>query len=80
MTDNEVGRYTEKNPVEHLCDLGAAELSFPRNSFRSRCSEAPGFDEVSALADEFNASLEATASRIAGPGLGPNQLVVLEPN
>ena len=79
VIDHEVGRYEEKNPVEHLCDLGAAELLFPRAEFRSRCPATPCFDDVVRLASEFGGSLEATASRIVALGLGPTQLVVLEP-
>lgn len=79
VTDAEVGRYTEKEPLEYLCDLGAAELLLPREPFGARCPDNPGFDDVAALARLFDASLEATASRIVGLGLGPRQLVVLEP-
>jgi predicted transcriptional regulator len=79
VTDHEVGRYGAKDEVEYLCDLGAAEVLLPRAAFRSRCPSQPGFDDVCAMAEEFDASLEATASRIVGLGLGPAQLVVLEP-
>lgn len=79
VIDHEVGRYGAKDQVEYLCDLGAAELLLPRTAFAARCPAQPGFDDVCTIAEEFDASLEATASRIVGLGLGPAQLVVLEP-
>lgn len=79
VIDREVGRYGAKDQVEYLCDLGAAELLLPRTAFVARCPSKPGFDDVAMLAEEFEASLEATASRIVGLELGPVQLVVLEP-
>lgn len=79
VVDAEVGRPGQKDQVERLCDLGAAEILFPRTPFRSSCPPTPGFDDVAGLAEEFEASLEATASRIVGLRLGPEQLVRLEP-
>lgn len=79
VVDTEVGRPGQKNQLERLCDLGAAELLFPRELFRSSCPARPDFDDVTRLGNEFNASLEATASRIVGLGIGPEQLVRLEP-
>lgn len=79
VVDAEVGRPGQKDQVERLCDLGAAELLFPRAPFSARCPATPDFDDVARLAQEFDASLEATASRVVGLGLGPAQLIRLEP-
>ena len=79
VVDREVGRYGAKDQVEYLCDIGAAELLLPRSAFVARCPPSPGFDDVCAMAEEFDASVEATASRIVALGLGPAHLVVMEP-
>lgn len=80
VEDDEVGRYVEQDDVEHLCDLGAAELLFPPGPFTSICPATPDFDDVIQIARRFDGSLEATASRVVGLRLGPAQLVVLEPS
>lgn len=79
VVDAEVGRPGQGDDVERLCDLGAAELLLPRKPFMASCPAGPDFDDVERLAEDFDASLEATASRIVALGLGPRQLVRLEP-
>lgn len=51
--------------IEALCDLGAAELLFPRAAFRSDLAgNLVTFDLVEELARRYDASLEATARRV----------------
>lgn len=59
------GRW-QKHPNEILCDTFAAELLLPFDKFKPLVAEeSPGFKAVSALAETFEASLAATASRFA---------------
>jgi hypothetical protein len=64
---------------EQLCDLGAAELLLPRLQFLQHCPLQPTMDDALALAESFEASVEATALRIAMLCEGPAAMVVLEP-
>lgn len=55
-----------KHPNEVLCDTFAAELLLPFDHFKPMVeNESPGFNSVSSLAEKFDASLAATASRFA---------------
>ena len=55
-----------KHPNEMLCDTFAAELLLPFDKFKPLVEEeTPGFSAVSSLAEAFEASLAATASRFA---------------
>ncbi len=64
---------------EQLCDLGAAALLLPRLEFLQQCPLQPTMDDALALAESFEASVEATALRIAMLCEGPAAMVVLEP-
>lgn len=64
---------------EELCDAGAAELLLPRHEFLRRCPLRPTMDEIVELADEFDASAEATAIRAITLSPVPAAMVVLEP-
>jgi hypothetical protein len=64
---------------EQLCDLGAAELLLPRQQFMRQCPLQPTMDDALTLAESFEASVEATALRIAILCEGPAAMVVLEP-
>lgn len=58
--------YARRPPGEIACDVFAAELLLPYKLFKPRVDAADmGFNAVSALADEFEASLNSTASRFA---------------
>jgi hypothetical protein len=70
-----------RNPtIEALCDIGAAELLFPRAPF---CDDLAGnaitFDLVEQIADRYDASLEATARRVVSLHSQGALLIVLEP-
>lgn len=55
-----------KHPNEALCDTFAAELLLPFDHFKPMVEdEIPGFNSISSLAETFEASLAATASRFA---------------
>ncbi len=64
---------------EELCDAGAAELLLPRHEFLGRCPPRPTMDDIVELADEFEASAEATAIRAVTLSPVPAAMVVLEP-
>jgi Zn-dependent peptidase ImmA (M78 family) len=78
-TDKTVGTYGRDQLEEYLCDLGAAELLFPRQPFLAALPPRPRIHDVIALAAVFEASLEATALRVVNLASIPTALVVLEP-
>jgi hypothetical protein len=58
--------YSRRPPGEVACDVFAAELLLPYKLFKPRVDGADmGFASISALADEFDASLVSTGSRFA---------------
>jgi Zn-dependent peptidase ImmA (M78 family) len=58
--------YARRPPGEVACDVFAAELLLPYKLFKPRVDAADmGFDSISTLADEFDASLISTGSRFA---------------
>ena len=63
--------YAKRHPNEILCDTFAAELLLPFDKFKPMVDgEVPGFKAIGTLAETFEASLGATASRGAlGSGL-----------
>jgi hypothetical protein len=63
---------------EDLCDLGAAGLLLPEAAFRAACPAETTMDDVLRLADEFQASAEATALRAVALSPTPLAMVVLE--
>lgn len=71
---------TPRDPldVEALCDIGAAELLLPSRLLRPRVGERPTLQLVEDLADEFDASLVATASRAAVLSTRPAAVLTLE--
>ena len=75
----EAGRVRDRD-LEALCDIGAAELLFPRSAFRAELGErVPTMHLVEDLARRFDASLEATARRLVSIRDAPSLLVALEP-
>jgi hypothetical protein len=66
--------------IEALCDIGAAELLFPRAHFRADLAgNAPTLHLVEDLAGRYDASLEATARRLVALHPEPMMLLALEP-
>lgn len=66
--------------LEALCDLGAVELLMPRRLFADDLvGNAPTLDLVEALAERYQASLEATARRVVTLRSAPTLLIALEP-
>lgn len=64
---------------EHLCDVGASELLFPRRFFAQDLrSAAFGMDTVELLADKYQGSLEATTRRVVDLSPCDSLMVVLE--
>jgi hypothetical protein len=58
--------YARRAPGEVACDVFAAELLLPYKMFKPKVDAAdPGMNAITDLADEFDASLVATASRFA---------------
>ncbi len=66
--------------LEVLCDVGAAELLFPRAAFRADLAgNAPTMHLVEYLADRYDGSLEATARRVVSLHAEPTLLIALAP-
>ncbi|MFI5893775.1 ImmA/IrrE family metallo-endopeptidase [Actinoplanes sp. NPDC051513] len=66
--------------IETLCDLGAAELLFPRATFKADIAgNGATVRLVEDLADRYDASLEATARRLVSLRAEPTMLLILEP-
>jgi hypothetical protein len=66
--------------LEQLCDLGAAELLFPREPFRADLlGNAVTFDLVEELATHYDGSVEATARRVVTLHPRPVLFLVLAP-
>lgn len=75
----EAGRVRDRD-MEALCDLGAVELLLPRRPFLADLvGNPPTLNLVEALADRYEASLEATARRLVTLRPEPTLLIVLEP-
>lgn len=55
----------EATELERLCDLGAAELVFPLEEFRSFVNGRYSLSNVSRLSEYFHTSFEATTYRLA---------------
>lgn len=54
-----------RSPLEQLADIGASELLFPRDRFLADLGGArPDLEVIEDLADEYDASYEATAMRL----------------
>ncbi|MEO3861868.1 hypothetical protein [Acrocarpospora sp. B8E8] len=70
-----------RNPgLEALCDIGAAELLFPRTSFLADLvGNARTMQLVADLATRYDASLEATARHVVALHPEPTMLIALEP-
>jgi hypothetical protein len=66
--------------LEALCDIGAAELLFPRAAFHADLAgNARTMQLVEDLADRYDASLEATARHVVLLHPEPTMLIALEP-
>jgi IrrE N-terminal-like domain len=67
-----------KTREEQLCDIAASELLLPRRFFLESLRVArPGLDGVEDLAAEYEASIEATALRLADVAESPTMLIVM---
>lgn len=78
-TPLDTGRVRNRD-VEALCDLGAVELLLPRRPFsEDLVGNPPTLGLVEALADRYEASLEATARRVVTLRSEPTLLIALEP-
>jgi hypothetical protein len=66
--------------IETLCDVGAAELLFPRAAFQADIAgNGATVQLVEDLANHYDASLEATARRLVSLHTEPTMLLILEP-
>jgi hypothetical protein len=67
--------------VEALCDQGAAELLFPRETFSAdMAGNAVNLELVEDLANHYEASLAATAARVCALNVQPTLFITLEPS
>jgi IrrE N-terminal-like domain len=67
-----------KTREEELCDIAASELLLPRRFFVEDLRAArPGLAGVEDLAAEYDASIEATALRVADLAHAPTMLIVM---
>lgn len=78
--EQSIGTFDPGEHVEYLCDLGAAELLLPRQSFAWLLREDFTLDDILELARIFEASVTATAVRCVDLSEGPAAVVVLEPD
>lgn len=78
-TDGRVGQFDRSRAEEYLCDVGGAELLFPRAEFLSRLPSDLDMNAVLDLADLFQGTVEATALRTAALSGQASAVVVLEP-
>lgn len=77
--DKLTGTYTPHNEEEYLCDIGASQLLLDERWLRPRALEyGPSSASLSQLADDFGASLEATAVAIGRLSLWPCAVVFWE--
>lgn len=76
--DQDVERFDHRNAEEYLCDLGAAELLLPRETFRWMLPDRFDLDDTVRFAAHYRASIEATARRCATLATSPVAFVVLE--
>lgn len=68
----------ERSRLEQRCDFAASELLLPRRFFSADLQDAEfGLEAVEDLASEYQASIEATALRLAGLWPGPSLVLVL---
>jgi hypothetical protein len=66
--------------LEVLCDIGAAELLFPRRAFHADLAgNAPTMQLVEDLSSRYDASLEATARRVVALHPESTMVIALEP-
>src|SRR5258708_5379239 len=77
--DAAVGRFDRSQTEEYLCDVGAAELLLPRPEVVPRLRGHLDLDAVVDLAALFEATIEATALRVAALCGRPAAVAVLEP-
>jgi hypothetical protein len=70
--------YEWSETEEELCDLGAAALLLPKKDFRAACPAEITIDAILCLAEEFQASAEATALRAVALSDAPLAMAVLE--
>jgi hypothetical protein len=71
-------RRSRDRRLEALCDVGAAELLFPRSAFRDdTAGTVPTLPLAERLAERYDASVEATARRLVDIR-GPALLIALE--
>ncbi|MFC0541938.1 ImmA/IrrE family metallo-endopeptidase [Kutzneria chonburiensis] len=71
---------TRDTGLEQLCDLGAAELMFPRRAFTADLAgRRADLDLVEDLAARYDGSAEATARRVASLHADRTMLLVLVP-
>ena len=75
-----VMEWHDEHEEEFLCDIIAAEILLPRRQIRSRLAEnGLNIEQLHDLAEEFDASIEATAVTLVRAGLGDIAVIVWEP-
>jgi hypothetical protein len=73
------GEDDRRTAEEHLCDVGASELLFPRRFFQPDLDESPfGLSSIEDLAEKYQGSLEATARRSVDLSRYDSLMVVFE--
>lgn len=69
----------KSRPEEPEANAFAAELLMPTNMFKERCTaDSPSFHEIRSLADQFQTTITATATRYVELGPYPCALIVSE--
>lgn len=78
-TDDHIASTEWSGQEEHLCDHGAAELLMPLAAVGTLVSPQPTIDDVVAVAERCEASIEASLRRVAKLSQLKGCAVVLEP-
>lgn len=78
-TDRQTGIFDRSQAEEYLCDVGAAELLFPRRDVLAQMPNDLTVPEIMKRAEMFGATIEATGRRFVELSERPAALVVLEP-
>lgn len=77
--DSDTATFDSNALEEYLCDVGASELILPTSSVVEMLPGLPTMDDVLAVAEACEASIEAAARRVVQLTEMPGAVIVLEP-
>lgn len=77
--DSDTATFDSNALEEYLCDVGASELILPTSAVVEMLPSLPTMDDVLAIAETCEASIEAAARRVVQLTDMPGAVIVLEP-